>query len=207
LEKSNIHAVIFASGSGSNFENLVNYQREKKHFSISCLITDQENSGVIERAGRLNVPCHVISVNGKIGNLSERKKDHEQRILKKLEEYNVNWVFLAGYMRIFSSFFLERWKEKDRDRCRVINIHPSLLPDFPGRDGYGDAFNAQVVESGVTIHYVDDGVDTGPILLQEKFYREPDDSLERFKERGMKVEYSLYRKAIDLLVREQGEVM
>jgi phosphoribosylglycinamide formyltransferase-1 len=84
---------------------------------------------------------------------------------------------------------------------RIVNIHPSLLPAFPGRDGYGDAFRANVPVSGVTLHYVDEGIDTGPVIAQKTFERLADDTLETFRARGMEKEYEIYREFIDDLAR------
>jgi phosphoribosylglycinamide formyltransferase-1 len=89
---------------------------------------------------------------------------------------------------------------------RVVNIHPSLLPSFPGKNGYGDAFDYGVKVSGVTVHFVDDGIDTGPILLQESFVRDSNDTLESFKTKGLELEHLIYPKALDMIMNDQIEV-
>jgi folate-dependent phosphoribosylglycinamide formyltransferase PurN len=111
--------------------------------------------------------------------------------LQELAEYQIDYVVLCGYMRILSPLFLQPFKDP-QGFYRVINIHPSYLPSFPGADAYGDAFAAGVTESGITIHLVDEQVDHGPILAQEKFVRLPEDTLETFKARGLAVEHRLY---------------
>jgi phosphoribosylglycinamide formyltransferase-1 len=200
-----LRVVILASGSGTNAENLIRYQKEKEHFEVCAVVTDRAEAGVIAKAKDLGVHCEVITPNKDIKDLSARKSEHEGRLLFHLQSLNVDWILLAGYMRIFTADFLSHWNSEDNDINRVVNIHPSMLPLFPGKDGYGDAFKAGVKESGITIHFVDSGVDTGPILMQESFERQEGDTLETFKARGMQVEYELYRKAIDHIVQTCGE--
>lgn len=89
---------------------------------------------------------------------------------------------------------------------RVINIHPALLPAFPGASGYADAFAYGVTVSGVTIHYVDDGVDTGPIIAQQAFYRTPDDTLETFTQTGLALEHQLYPAVLQAIAEQQVNV-
>lgn len=188
-ERSIIRAAIMASGNGSNAENIVRHaQRYPAKIEIPVIICNNPEAYVIERAKNLGVPCEIIPK-------EKDKAAQEQKIRAILQRYGIGMIFLAGYMQILSPDFIRAYPN------RIVNIHPSLLPQFPGKDGYGDAFRAGVPFSGVTLHYVDEGVDTGPVIAQKKFERGPDDTLETFRARGLELEYRIYREFIDDLVR------
>jgi folate-dependent phosphoribosylglycinamide formyltransferase PurN len=104
-------------------------------------------------------------------------------------------------MRVLTPLFLNAFKHPD-GYFRVINIHPSLLPDFPGASGYEDAFAAGVPESGITVHLVDEHVDHGPILAQARFQREPGDTIETFKARGLALEHQLFPRVLQQVSKE-----
>jgi len=194
---------IFASGLGSNALNLISYARENADkFSVEVLVTDKENAPVIASAKQLGIPVEVIPFIS-TGSVKADKKNHEEKILSALSKYNISWVALAGYMRILSPQFLDKFYDQNLQKNRVLNIHPSLLPDFPGKDGYGDAYSAGVPFSGVTVHFVDSGIDAGPIFLQRSFERNSSDTLEDFISRGKKIEREIYREAIKLVTEDQ----
>jgi phosphoribosylglycinamide formyltransferase-1 len=110
----------------------------------------------------------------------------------------MDFLVLAGYMRILSESFLRAYKDP-RGFYRIVNIHPSLLPSFPGKSAYEDAFNYGVKVSGITIHLVDEKVDHGYILAQEAFPRFDDDTLATFKARGLAVEHKLFPEVLQTL--------
>jgi phosphoribosylglycinamide formyltransferase-1 len=124
------------------------------------------------------------------------KKDYESEILRQLEKYRADLVVLAGFMRIIGPTLLQVWQG------RMINLHPSLLPDFPGKDGIGDAFRAGVQETGVTVHFVDAGVDTGPVIAQKRVSIEPGESLESLEEKIHLLEHELLPQTIQRICRE-----
>jgi phosphoribosylglycinamide formyltransferase-1 len=187
--KNFITAAVLASGNGTNAENILRHaQKYPETIHVPLVICNKEGAPVIERARKLGVPCEIIVRTG-------TKAEQEETVIGLLKKNNVEWLFLAGYMAILSPAFIGAYKS------RIINIHPSLLPQFPGKDGYGDAFRAGVEKSGVTLHYVDEGVDTGPVIAQKTFLRRADDTLEAFRARGMELEYALYREFIDDLAR------
>jgi phosphoribosylglycinamide formyltransferase-1 len=194
---------IFASGLGSNALNLISYARENADkFSIEVLVTDKEDAPVIKNAQMLGVTVEVIPfIKTEYPKLD--KKNHEEKILEALKKYNISWVVLAGYMKILSPQFLNNFYDQKLQKNRVLNIHPSLLPNFPGKDGYGDAFSAGVPVSGVTVHFVDSGIDAGPIFLQRSFERFESDTLEDFISRGKKIEHELYREAVKLVAEDR----
>lgn len=172
--------VIFASGSGSNAQALIEKAKElRSNLEIVGVFSDKKEAYVLQRAKQNNIPAMAIEKTGS-------KVEHEEKIINILSEWKPDWIFLAGYMRILSAQFIEKYPN------RIINIHPSLLPEFPGRTGYEDAFHAGVKSSGVTIHYVDEGIDTGKHIIQESFPRYEEDSLEDFKKRGLQLEHKLY---------------
>ncbi len=126
------------------------------------------------------------------------KEAYEQTLLDKLQDAGVTWLFLAGYMRIVGTVLLTNYKE------RIVNIHPSLLPDFPGKDAIGKVFRAGVETTGVTVHFVDEGIDTGPIIAQQEVPVLPEDTLETLTERVQHAERRLYPAVIRQLL-EQDE--
>lgn len=190
-ETGMIRAAILASGNGSNAENIVRHAAKyPDKINIVSIITDNPEAGVIARAHALGIPCKVFAKTGS-------RAAHEEAILSHLRVLAVNWVFLAGYMRILSAGFISAFPPD-----HVVNIHPSLLPAFPGRNAYEEAFQAGVVTSGITLHCVDVGIDTGRPILQASFPRQADDTLATFRARGMEIEYQLYRMFIDDLVKK-----
>ena len=179
--QSMVNVAIFASGSGSNFENIAT---SDLNIDIKVLIVDNKDAKAIERAKRLNVPYKVVELTGKT------KDQFEQEILDILKQENVEYILLAGFMKILSAAFIEQYDHK------IINIHPSLLPSFKGKDGILDAYNYGVKVSGVTVHYVDSGIDTGEIIDQTPVIIEDDDTLETFEDKIHKAEYDLYIRAL-----------
>lgn len=186
--------IIIVSGSGTNMENIVkSVQSGALDFEVAGVIGDREGIASKERAERLNVPYFEIA-----RKKFESKAAFEQAMTDAIEDSGADWIVLAGFMRILSDDFVLRYWG------RIINIHPSYLPNFPGAHGIRDAFEAKVPETGVTIHFVDTGVDTGQVILQEKLPIRPEDTLESLEERVHALEYVLYPKALAKLSR--GEV-
>src|SRR5699024_7651303 len=123
------------------------------------------------------------------------KSEYEKTVLQRLKRANVQWIVLAGYMRIIGEDLLEAYPNK------IINIHPSLLPSFPGKDTIEQALEAGVKVSGVTIHYVDEGIDTGPIIAQEPVTVFPKDTSASLQQRIQQVEHVLYTKIVNEITR------
>ncbi|MFV9511473.1 phosphoribosylglycinamide formyltransferase [Tepidibacillus sp. LV47] len=181
---------VFASGYGSNFQSLVNAEKEGKlHAHIALLVTDRPDSYVVERAKKEGIPIFAFRPKEFIN-----KSQYEQMIIQKLQEYKIDWIVLAGYMRIVGKDLLEAYPNQ------IINLHPSLLPSFPGKNAIEQAYQYGVKWTGVTVHFVDDGIDTGPILLQEVVEIRDDDTIETLEERIHQVEHQLLVKAVNLIV-------
>lgn len=178
---------LLASGTGTNALNLIEEAKAFKNVRVACLIVDTLESPLpdIVREKHPMLPVHrILPMGGLKG--QARKLDHEKRVLETLTNHEVNYICLAGYMRILGPLLLDTF------RNRIVNIHPSLLPLYPGLDSYKRAFEDRVSESGVTVHIVDEGVDTGPVLFQERFPRLESDTLDDFVQRGKEVEWKLY---------------
>ena len=185
---------IFASGSGSNFEALVHAIRHNHWpIEVACLICDQPDAYAQVRAAALNIPCHLFVLRE-----YDSKEAYETAILTVLQSYDVSFVALAGYMKIIGPTLLAAYEG------RMINIHPSLLPLFPGNSAIADALAAGVTQTGVTVHYVDSGIDTGAVIAQRVVPVEAADTLACLQMRIHAVEHQLYPEVLyQLLVKEQ----
>lgn len=180
--------VIFASGSGSNFQAVVE-QLHQKYCEVALLICDKPGAYCIKRANKLGIATFVT-------NPSEyrSKQAYELALIGQLALIQPDLIVLAGYMRIIGPTILAQYEGK------IINIHPSLLPAFPGRYGIKDAVDYGVKIIGVTVHYVDAGIDTGNIIDQDCFKVKPDQSLEQIKDQVHKIEHHLYPQVIKNLL-------
>ncbi|WP_297076061.1 phosphoribosylglycinamide formyltransferase [uncultured Enterococcus sp.] len=185
---------IFASGNGQNFEEIVKASLEEDFpAEIGCLICDKANAKVVERAERLAVPYYVIEPCH-----FATKVEYEKQVLYYLNEHAIDWIILAGYMRLIGKTILQPYTHK------IINLHPSLLPAFIGKDSIERAFEEKVAYSGITIHYVDAGMDTGPIIFQKQVPLDEGESLAQFATKIHEVEHHYYPKVIqDLLKGEK----
>src|SRR5699024_11857526 len=142
---------VCASGIGTKFEGMS--ADDNREFEPKLLVCHKPKAHAIGKAALYGVEILVLTPGS-----FPSKADYENEILTKLERLKVEWTVLAGYMRIVGETLLEAYKN------RIVNDHPSLLPSFPGKDAVGQAIDAGVKVSGVTIHFVDEGVDTGPII-------------------------------------------
>ncbi|MFD1416665.1 phosphoribosylglycinamide formyltransferase [Oceanobacillus jeddahense] len=185
-------ASVFASGTGSNFDAMM--LDEKIASSIVLLVCDKPGAAVIKKAQAIGVETLVLEPKKYAS-----KQEYEKVIAEKLQALEVEWIFLAGYMRLIGETLLSQYEG------RIVNIHPSLLPDFPGKDAIGQAYRAGVSKTGVTIHYVDEGMDTGPIIAQEEIERLPEETEEQLKTRIQAVEHRLYPNIINQLMENVTE--
>lgn len=196
-KEKNIKIAIFASGSGTNFEAVAQAVKQGKiKGNLELLVCDNAEAYALKRAEKLKIPAAVILPKSFIS-----KKEFELKILEQLRAHSIDLIVLAGYMRIIGNTLLEAYPEK------ILNIHPSLLPDYPGKQGIKDAYNDGAIETGVTVHLVDQGIDTGPILAQERIMIEPEETLNSLEERIHRVEHKLYpvviQQYIEKLQKEQ----
>ena len=179
---------VFASGSGTNFQAIYDALQEGNLTGeLVLVVTDKPNAFVVERAEKAGIETLAIKPAG-----FSSKAAYEQVILEKLSELNVEWIVLAGYMRLIGDVLLGAFPN------RIVNIHPSLLPAFPGKDAIGQAIAHGVKVTGVTVHYVDAGMDTGTIIAQQAV-EVVEDNREQTEERIHTVEHALYTKALQQL--------
>lgn len=183
---------VFASGSGTNFQAIIDaVQTGELNAEIALLICDKANALAVERAKK-----NKIEVFQFIPKTYENKQAFEKEILEKLTSLQVEWIALAGYMRLIGETLLKGYKG------RIINIHPSLLPAFSGKDAIEQAYEAKVKVTGVTIHFVDEGMDTGPIIAQTPIFIEESDTIEDVRTKIQAVEHKLYPQVLENIVNK-----
>jgi phosphoribosylglycinamide formyltransferase 1 len=177
---------ILLSGRGSNFVAICDAIAEGRipDATIVAVISDVEDAPGLIRAVERGLPAFPIPRGG------ASRREHEEKIQKILESARTELVCLAGYMRILSPAFVARW------RGRILNIHPALLPKFPGLHVQRRALEAGESESGCTVHFVDEGTDTGPVVLQRRVPVLPGDTEESLSARILAEEHRAYPEAI-----------
>jgi phosphoribosylglycinamide formyltransferase 1 len=185
---------IFASGSGSNFQAIIDaIQEGKLDAQVNLLVCDQPNAFVIERAKNAGIPSFAFQAKQ-----YKSKEAYETEIIRELKKRDVEFVVLAGYMRLIGPALLNEYQG------RIVNIHPSLLPAFPGKDAIGQAIRAGVKESGVTIHFVDEGMDTGPVIAQESVSIDVNETSESLQPKIHAIEHELYPAVLQKLFSQGG---
>lgn len=188
---------VFASGSGSNFQALaVAAQSGILNAEISLLVCDKPGAFAVDRAEMLGIPALVISPKS-----YPSKEEYEEEIFQKLASMEVDMIVLAGYMRLIGPTLLDAFDGK------IVNIHPSLLPAFPGKDAIGQALAAGVGTTGVTIHYVDEGMDTGPIIASASVKVTPRETRESLQKKIQRIEHSLYPEVLEELLNGKEEAV
>ncbi len=181
---------VFASGSGSNLQAMIEAsKRGKISGRIVLVLSDNEKSFALERARQHNIEAVFIDPR----NYSDRET-YDKAVVSLIQEKDVGLVVLAGFMRLLSPYFIREYRD------RIMNIHPALLPSFPGVDGVRQALQYGVKVSGCTVHFVDEGLDTGPIILQEAVDVYDNDTVESLHERIHEVEHRLYPPAVQLFI-------
>jgi phosphoribosylglycinamide formyltransferase-1 len=181
---------VFASGRGSNFLAIAKAVKSGslKRINLALLVCDNPNAPVILKAKKLKVKVALVNPD-----LYPQRDDFEARVIRHLRDSKISLIVLAGFMRMLSASFVAAYKN------RIINIHPSLLPAFKGSSGIKDAFDYGVKVTGVTVHFVDEKMDHGPVILQKEVKVEPKDTLSSLEERIHKIEHKLYPQAIKLV--------
>ena len=195
-----LRLALFASGGGTNALNLLEVAKDLPELEIALVIVDQATSPLLKILSEKFPKLTVKLISMPTGNdVKTRKQAHEKLILDELKEHRIDWIFLAGYMRMVGPTLLAEYSSQGKSH--IVNIHPSLLPAYPGLHAYERAFAANDQKSGVTIHLVDSGMDTGTILVQESFERLPNDTLQNFMDRGKALEWRLYGDILKTLAR------
>lgn len=179
--KTNI--AIFASGNGSNAQAIINACKQGIiNANVAVIITDKSTAVVVERAKKENIEYRVF-----IPKTFVDKAEYETTIQQTLNKFNIEFIVLAGYMRLIGTVLLQAFPKK------IVNIHPSLLPKYKGLNAVQQALDNNDKELGVTIHYVDEGMDTGEIIAQQKIIIEDlNESLDEIMQKVHNIEHKLY---------------
>lgn len=181
---------VFASGNGTNFQAICDAAAcGNVPADIVLLVCDQPGAGVIARAEKAGVETLVVNRKS-----FPSKQAFEASIVEACRSSRAEWIILAGYMRLLGKTMLEAYPHK------IVNIHPALLPSFTGLDAIGQAFRKGVKITGITVHYVDEGMDSGPIIAQKAVPVEPGDTLETLEARIHACEHVLYPQTIAQLL-------
>lgn len=191
--KHKIRLGLLISGNGTNAQNIIRWSQTSDVFEVAMVVSDDPNAYGLTRAKDLGVEAVIVPLKGLT------REGHEDLMVQTLNAAQVDWVCLCGYKRLVTERFLKAFPLQGTELFQVINIHPALCPAFPGLHAYARAFEAGVKVSGVTVHFVDQGMDTGAIILQQAFERLDTDTLEEFSSRGMSLEYQLYPQALELI--------
>lgn len=179
---------VVVSGRGSNLQSIIDHIAEGKlTVEIAVVVSDHKEAFALERAAKAGIPTAVVERKG-----CKDKAEFEDKIDAALREAGAEVVVLAGFMRILTGHFISRWEHK------IINIHPALLPSFKGLDAQGQAVDYGVKVAGCTVHFVDEGTDTGPIILQKVVPVLDDDTEETLAARILKEEHKALPEAIQL---------
>jgi phosphoribosylglycinamide formyltransferase-1 len=187
---------ILISGNGSNLQSIINHiEKGSLKATIKIVISNNPDAYGITRAKKHGIPVVVLK-NGDFKN----KEDFDLELIRILKNNSVDLVILAGFMRILTSTFLKAFPQK------IMNIHPALLPSFPGIHGQKQALEYGVKLSGCTVHFVDEGVDTGPIIIQSAVQVFDDDTEETLAARILKEEHRIYPQAIQFFAEGRMEI-
>jgi phosphoribosylglycinamide formyltransferase-1 len=183
---------ILASGRGSNCESILAASAEGRlDAGVALVLSDRADAPVLARAEAHGVPARYLDPGRKGARLTP---EAEAAYVQALRDSGVEWIALAGFMRIVGKGLLGAYPD------RILNIHPSLLPAFPGLDAQKQAFDYGVKVAGCTVHFVNEGVDTGPIVLQEVVPVMPADTVDALSARILEREHALYVEALNLVM-------
>lgn len=180
---------VLVSGRGSNLQALIGSAQEGRlGGEVAVVVSNVAAAAALDKARAAGVPAFVCDHRGK------PREEHDRAVLRVLQDHGADLVCLAGYMRLLSAPFLSALPH------RVVNIHPSLLPAFPGLDAQRQAWEHGVKVAGATVHLVEEALDAGPIVMQEAVAVAPDDTAERLAARILEAEHRLYPRAVRLLL-------
>ena len=186
---------VLVSGRGSNLQALIDAQSAGAlGATIALALSNVAGAGALERATRAGIECAVIDHRGRA------RDEYDRELVARLRDARIDLICLAGFMRRLSAGFVQAFHQ------RILNVHPSLLPAFPGLEAQRQALDYGVRVSGATVHLVDDGLDTGPIVLQEAVPVLASDSVESLSARILAAEHRIYPAAVRLLTGSRHRV-
>ena len=186
---------IFASGSGSNAENIALYFKDNSEVMVSLIISNKKDAYVLERAKKLGIPSYTYN---------KKEFDDSVQIISLLKENNIDYIILAGFLLKVSTALVDAFPN------RIINIHPALLPKYGGKGMYGDFVHKSVVdakeqETGITIHYVNENYDEGATIFQATCKVAENDTYIEVAERVHKLEYEHFPKIIAEIIKKDSK--
>jgi len=182
---SKINIAVFVSGSGTNLQAIIDAKIELANLAV--VVCNKPDAYAITRAEKNNIPVELVNHKD-----FETREDFEKEIIGRIDKYNIKLIVLAGFMRVLSPYLVRKFKN------RIINLHPALLPSFPGIRAAKLALDYGVKYTGCTVHFVDEGVDTGPIILQSVVPIADDDTEETLLEKLHREEHRIYPEAVRL---------
>lgn len=192
---------VLISGGGTNLQAIIdNIENENINGEIKLIISNKEDAYGLTRGKLAGIESLYLDIKD-----FPSEKEYNLELIKKFKEKNIELIVLAGYLRVLSKDFIEAYRNK------IINIHPSLIPSFCGKGYYGERVHRAVLESGVkitgaTVHFVDEGTDTGPIILQDIVRVSQDDNIDTLKAKVLKLEHELLIKAVKLYCDKKIDV-
>ena len=187
---------VLCSGRGTNLQSIIAaVESGQIPAPIGVVLTDKPDVMALERAEKAGIPNFCVNRKE-----CSDKQEFEEKLVEKLREHGVTLVVLAGFMRILSPYFVRAFKG------RILNIHPARLPSFPGAHAHRDVLEYGVKVSGVTVHFVDEGMDSGPIILQAAVPVEDDDTEDTLAARVLVEEHKIYPRAIELYLKNKLKV-
>ncbi|TCK85472.1 phosphoribosylglycinamide formyltransferase [Albibacterium bauzanense] len=183
---------IFASGSGSNAQKILEYFKDHSSAEVSIILSNNPDAYVLQRADNFEIPTHIFD---------RDEFYHSDNILNLLTDLQIDLIVLAGFLWLIPKNLIEAFPN------RIINIHPALLPSYGGKGMYGNHVHQAVLEakepeSGITIHYVNEKFDEGKIIYQARYRIEPDDTIELIQFKGQQLEHLHYPKVIENIIKE-----
>jgi len=187
---------VLVSGNGTNLQSIIDHSRDGKiDAKVEVVISDRKDAFALRRAERAGIPAFLVERKA-----FNSREEFEEKIISILKEYNVDLICLAGFLRILSPRFINEFK------WRIMNIHPALLPSFPGMDAQKQAIEYGVKVSGCTVHFVDEGTDTGPIIVQIPVPVMESDTPDTLASRIMQEEVKAFPRAIQLFAEGRLEI-
>lgn len=187
---------VLVSGRGTNLQALIDASHQRRMAAeVAVVVSNRSDATALDRARKAGISAYAVTTEK-----GESKEAFEKQVEALFNRHGVNLVVLAGFMKIVSPWLVARFKN------RIINIHPALLPAFPGLLAQKQALEYGARFSGCTVHFVDEGCDTGPIILQAVVKVLPQDTVESLSARILKEEHQLLPKAVDLLARNKVKV-
>jgi len=181
---------VFASGMGSNFMAIARGIQDARRHAVELLVCDVERAPVLDRARELGVPTFLVTYKG------TTREAVEKKLVRHLERRGVDLLALAGFMKLLTPYFINAFKGP------IINLHPSLLPKYPGAHAIDESYASGDKELGITVIRIDEGVDTGPALLRKSFFRDGSESREAIEKRIHALEHEWFPRVLIGLLDE-----